>query len=89
MLHRVGGGESCPSTTTDANISFTIPSTTNKKIAEIWVSKTCGDSQYVCYFSHLKPSDFRFVTWFMSIVKFGLPRLLFEVFRTKSKTELF
>ena len=24
---------------------------------------------------HVKPSDFRFVTWFESFLKFGLPRL--------------
>ena len=40
-------------------------------------------------FFHVKPSDFRFASWFMSILKFGLPRLSFEVFQTKPKTELF
>ena len=37
----------------------------------------------------VKRSDFRFVTWFMSILKFGLPQLSFEVFLTKRKNELF
>ena len=35
-------------------------------------------------FFHEKPSDFIFVTCFLSILKFGLPRLLFEVYRTKT-----
>ena len=34
---------------------------------------------------HVKPSDFRFVTWFESFLKFDLPRLQFEVFQTKSE----
>ena len=37
----------------------------------------------------IKPNDFIFVTWFISILKFGLPRLSLEVFRTKIKTKLF
>ena len=44
-LHRVGTGESSTSTTTDTNTSFATPSTKKRKIAEIWGSKTCGDSQ--------------------------------------------
>ena len=36
---------------------------------------------------YIKRSDFRFITWFMSILKFGLPRLWFKIFHTK--TELF
>ena len=52
-------------------------------------SRTSGDSQLICYFFQVKPSDFGFVTWFMSILKFGLPQLSFEVFRAKTKTELF
>ena len=36
---------------------------------------------------HVKPSDFRFAPWFISFLMFGLPRLYFEVFQTK--TELF
>ena len=35
-------------------------------------------------FFHVKSSDFRFVTWFMSVLKFGLPRPSFKVFRTKN-----
>ena len=44
-LHMVGAGESSASTTTDTNTSFATPSTAKRKIAEIWGSKTCGDSQ--------------------------------------------
>ena len=43
---RVGAGESSASTTTDTNTSFVTLSTTKRTIAEIWGSKTCGDSQY-------------------------------------------
>ena len=39
-------------------------------------------------FFHVKPNDFRFVTCFMSIFKFGLPWLLFEILQTKTKAEL-
>ena len=34
-------------------------------------------------FFHVKRSDFRFVSWLMSVLKFGVARLLFEVFLTK------
>ena len=40
-------------------------------------------------FFHVKPSDFRFVTRFMSIFKFGLPGLSFENFRTKEQLSYF
>ena len=40
-------------------------------------------------FFYVTPSDFRFVAWFMSILKFGLPRLSFEVFKTKQKLSNF
>ena len=33
--------------------------------------------------SHVKPSDFKFVTWFMLFVKFDLPQLQSEVSQTK------
>ena len=44
-LHRVGAGESSGFTTTDTNTSFATPSITKRKVAEIWGSKTCGESQ--------------------------------------------
>ena len=44
-LHRVGAGESSASTTTDTNVSFATPFITKRTIAEIWGSKTYGDSQ--------------------------------------------
>ena len=40
---------------------------------------------FIIILFHVKFSDFRFVTWFMSILKFGLPPLSFEIFRTKKK----
>ena len=43
--NRAGVGGSTASTTTDTNISFAKPFTTKRTIAEIWGSKTCGDSQ--------------------------------------------
>ena len=44
-LFGVGAGESSASTTTDTNTSFATPSATKRTIAEIWASKSCGDSQ--------------------------------------------
>ena len=44
-LHRVSAGESSGFTTTDTNTSFATPSITKRKVAEIWGSKTCGESQ--------------------------------------------
>ena len=43
-LH-IGADESPASTTTDTKTSFATPSTTKQTIAEMWGSKTCGDSQ--------------------------------------------
>ena len=71
-LHRVGAGEYSASTN-DTNTSFATPSTTKRTIAEIWGSKLVETPSKSAVFSHVKPSDFRFVTWFMSILKFGLP----------------
>ena len=88
-LHRVGADKSSASTTTDTNTSFATPSTTKQTISEIWGSKTCGDSQWICYFFCVKLGGSKFVTWFMSILKFGLPRKSFEVFWIKTKTKLF
>ena len=48
-LHRVGAGESSGSTITDTNTSFATQSTTKRMIAEIWGSKTCGDSQFAFF----------------------------------------
>ena len=72
-LHRVGAGESLASTATDTNTSFATPSTTKWTISEIWESKTCGDLSKFAIFSNVKPSDFRIVTCYMSILEFGLP----------------
>ena len=51
--------------------------------------KVVGILSKFATFFHVKSSDFRFVTRFMQILKFGLPRLSFKVFQTKTKTELF
>ena len=89
-LIRVAAGESSASATDTKNTSFATWSTTKRTIEEIWESKatskkprksmthkaTLGKtpSKFDILF-HLKPSDFRFVAWFMSFLKFGLPQL--------------
>ena len=95
----VGAGESSASSTDTNNTSLATGSTTKRTIEEIWRSKTTSkkpqnsmshkttsgktSSKFAIFF-HVKPSDFRFVTWFMSILRFGLPRLQFQIFRTKT-----
>ena len=89
-LLRVGAGESSASATDTNNTSFTRRSTTKRTTDEIWGSeatskkplkstshkKTSGKtpSKFVIIF-RVKLSDFRFVTCFMSFLKFDLPRL--------------
>ena len=101
-LLRVGAGESSASATDTNSTSFATRSTAKRTIEEISGSKTTSKkprkamshkttsgktpSKFAIFF-HVKPSYFRSITWFMSILKFGLPRLQSEVFRTK--TELF
>ena len=89
-LLRVGAGESSASATDTNNTSFAKRSTTKRTIEEIWGSKatsrkplksmshekTSGKTpNKFAIHSRVKPSDFRFVTWFMSFLKFDLPRL--------------
>ena len=89
-LLRVGAGESSASATDTNNTSFATRSTTKRTIEEIWGSKatskkplksmshktTSGKTpSKFAILSRVKPSDFRFVTWFMSFLKFDLPRL--------------
>ena len=89
-LIRVGAGESSASATDTNNTSFATRSTTKRTIEEIWGSKatskkplksmshktTSGKTpSKFAILSRVKPSDFRFVTWFMSFLKFDLPRL--------------
>ena len=89
-LLRVGAGESSPSATDTNNTSFATRSTTKRKIQELWRSKatskkplksmsdktTSGKTpSNFAILSHVKPSYFRFVTCFMSFLKFDLPRL--------------
>ena len=89
-LLRVGAGESSASATDTNNTSFARRSTTKRTIEEIWGSKatskkplksmshktTSGKTpSKFAILSRVKRSDFRFVTWFMSFLKFDLPRL--------------
>ena len=89
-LLRVGAGESSASATDTNNTSFATQSTTKRKIQELWGSKatskkplksmsdktTSGKTpSNFAILSRVKPSDFRFVTCFMSFLKFDLPRL--------------
>ena len=63
-------------------------STTKRTIEKIWESKATSKKPWKCILHktilgktpskfailfHLKPSDFRFVTWFKSFLMFGLP----------------
>ena len=89
-LLRVGAGESSASATDRNNTSFATRSTTKRTIEEIWGSKATSKKPLKSM-SHktnsgktpskfailpcVKSSDFRFVTWLMSFLKFDLPRL--------------
>ena len=70
-LPRVGVGESSASATDANNTSFATRSITKRTIEEIWGSKATSKktqksmSHKFAILSHVKPSDFRFVTWFM------------------------
>ena len=89
-LLRVGAVESSPSVTDTNNTSFTKRSTTKRTTEKIWGSKgtskkplksmshktTLGKTpSKFAILSRVKPSDFRFITWFRSFLKFDLPRL--------------
>ena len=89
-LHGVGAGESSASATDINNTSFATRSTTKRTIEKTWGSKatskkplksmshkaTSGKTtSNFAILSRVKPSDFRFVTWFMPFLKFDLPRL--------------
>ena len=76
-LLRVGAGESSASATDTNNTSFATQSTTKWTIEEIWGSKATSKEtpRNFAILSRVKPSDFRFVTCFMSFLKFDLPRL--------------
>ena len=76
-LHGVGAGESSASATDTNNTSFATQSTTKWTIEEIWGSKATSKEtpRNFAILSRVKPSDFRFVTCFMSFLKFDLPRL--------------
>ena len=89
-LLRVGAGESSASATYTNNTSFATRSTTKRTIEKIWASKETSKKprKYMlrktvsgkapskfAILSRVQPSEFRFVTWFMSFLKFDLPRL--------------
>ena len=89
-LFRVGAGESSASTTDTNNTCFATRSTIKRNIEETWGLKatskkprksmshkpTSGKTpSKLAILFHVKPSDFRFVTWFMLFLKFDLPRL--------------
>ena len=87
-LLRVGAGESSASATDTNNTSFATRSTTKRTIEEIWGSKATSKKPMksmshktrktpskFAILSRVKPSDFRFVTWFISFIRFDLPRL--------------
>ena len=88
-LLRVGAGESSASATDTNNTSFATQSTTKQAIEKIWGSKATSkkpqksmshkatsekSSSKFPILSFVKPSDCRFVSWFMSFLKFDLPR---------------
>ena len=86
-FRRVGAGELSSAADTN-NTSFATLPTTKQTIEEIRGSKATSKkprksmlhktisgkspSKFAIFF-HVKPSDFRFITWFMSFLKFGLP----------------
>ena len=89
-LFRAGAGESSASATDTNNTSFATGSITKRTIERIWGSNatskkprttmphktTSGKTPYkFTILSRVKPSDFKFFTWFMSFIKPDLPRL--------------
>ena len=87
---RVGVGESSASATDTNNTSFATQSTTKQTIEKIRGSKAISKKPLTsmphktrsgktpskfAILSSVKSSDFRFVTWIMSFLKFDLPRL--------------
>ena len=89
-LFRVDAGESPVSATDTNNTSFAARSTTKQSIEEIWGSKTTSKKPLksmsqkttsgktpgkFAIVSPVKLSDLRFVTWFISFLKFDLSRL--------------
>ena len=81
---RVGAGESSASATDANNNSFATRSTTKRTVERIWGSKATSKKarksmshkknsgntpSKFAILSRVKPSDFIFVTWFMSFLK--------------------
>ena len=99
-LLRVGAVESSASATDTNKTSFTKRSTTKRTTEKIWGSKETSKKppkfmshktnlgktpSKFAILSRVKPSDFRFVTWFKSLLKLDLLGLYLEVFQTKSE----
>ena len=87
-LPRLGAGESSASATDTKNTSFAARSTIKRTIEEIWGSKATSKKRQkpmshkttsgktpnkLAILFHVKPSDFEFVIWFMSFLRFNLP----------------
>ena len=87
---RVGARESSASATDTNNIYFAVRSTIKWTISEIWVSKATSKKPWksmshkttsgktasnLAIRFYVKPSDFKFVSWFLPFLKSGLPRL--------------
>ena len=87
-LRRAGAGESCASATDTNNTSFATWSTTKRMTEKRWGSRAASKKPWksmshkktsgktpskFAILSCVKHSDFRFVTCFMSFLKFDLP----------------
>ena len=97
-LLRVGAGESSASATDTNNNYFVTRSTKKRTVEEIWGSKAASKKPLkamshkatsiktpsnFAILSHVKPSDFIFVTCFMSYLKFDLLRLYLKFSKQK------
>ena len=89
QLYSVGAGKSSASTTADKNTSSAARLPQSGRLQKYGNKKIVETRSKFVIFLHVRRSYLRFVTWFMSILKFGLPRLSSEVLQTKRKTELF
>ena len=88
-FYRVSECESSTSPTTDTSTSLQRRLLQNGLLQRYRDQKLVENPCKFDFFFHVKPSDFRFVTWFMSIFKFGLSRPPLKVSQTKPKAELF
>ena len=68
-LYRVGAGELKASTTTDTNNSFSTLLPQNGRLQKCEIKNLRRLPANLLLFFHVKPSDLRFVTWFISMLK--------------------